>query len=361
MLRMITRSKHIVLDTDYHLSKAVVKVKIINGFSANNLKQNLNVEENHWVPDPGNNTLYFMSGCSVPRFKLKDRFKVTNKITKADTLFISDSVINDNPYITVHKKMYDMYSFFTHYLNNGFQDILQRMDNFYLELINSFEKDSDNELKNYYENQHVLFKSLMKNQNTFYLSENLVAVAYNTNFGTSSYRVEFWNVVNPWSVRYNAKMYPKIENQLFEVSKDSDLLNYTGKVYLQHEMLRHINGDDFIIDFNKYKEFVTMANAGEENLILCMELMANANFEKSFIYLLFLLSQYYQEIAYLKEKDHVNFKSLINFVYLHEPKNLHLGLTDGLELLKKHKKHTPANISMWNELKTLGYITEEIL
>jgi hypothetical protein len=355
---MITRSKHVVLDTDYDGSKPIVKVKIINGFSANNLKQNLNVEEDHWVPDPANNVLYFMSGCSVPRFKLKDRFKVTNKITKADVLFISDSVINDNPYIIEHKKMYDMRDFYTNYLSNGFQDCLDRVEEFFTNLVKAF-KDSDRE--HYYKNQLVLFKSLMKNQSTFYITESLTKNAYNINYGTPFENVEFYGVVNPWSIKYHAKSNPKINNQLFEIPKDSELLNYTGEIYLQHEMLKHINGDDFIIDFNKYKEFVTMARAGDENLILCMELMSNANFEKSFIYLLFLLSEFYQEISYLKEKDHVNFKSLVNFVYLHEPRNLYLSVQDGIEILKKHKKYTPANLSMWNELKTLGYITEEIL
>lgn len=354
---MITRSKHIVLDTDHDGSKPIVKVKIINGFSANNLKQNLYVEED-WVPDPANNVLYFMSGCSVPRFKLKDRFKVTNKITKADTLFISDSVINDNPNIIVHKKMYDMREFFTNYLSDGFEVCLAKIEKFFLELIDAF-KDSPTE--NYYKNQLVLFKSLMKNKSTFYVSEGLISKGYNINYGTRFKTVEFYYVANPWSVKYSAKQSPKINNQLFEIPKDSDLLNYTGEVYLQNEMLKHINGDDFVIDFDKYKEFVTMAKAGEENLILCMELMANANFEKSFIYLLFLLSDFYQEISYLKEKDHVNFKSLVNFVYLHEPRNLYLCVQDGIDILKKHKKYTPANLSMWTELKTLGYITEEIL
>jgi hypothetical protein len=201
----------------------------------------------------------------------------------------------------------------------------------------------------------------MKNQSTFYVTEDLMKNAYDVNYGSYFKPVEFYSVANRWSVRYYIKANPKINNQLFEIPKDSDLLNYAGEVYLQHEMLKHINGDDFVIDFDKYKEFVTMARAGEENLILCMELMANANFEKSFIYLLFLLSEFYSEISYLKEKDHVNFKSLVNFVYLHEPSKLYLSLQDGVEILKKHKKYTPANLSMWNELKTLGYITEEIL
>ena len=358
MLRMITRSKHIVLDTDYYGSKLVVKVKIINGFSANNLKQNVCVEENHWVPDPANDVLYFMSGCSIPRFKLKDRFKITNKLTKANTLFISDSVINDNPYIKLHRKMYNIYDYCVNYSYDNFSEKLGKLNEFYEDLI-SAHKDTD--LEHYYKNQYVLFTSLMHNQSTFYVTEHLLAIAYNINLGTASNRIEFYDVVNPWSIKHYAKEKLAIANQLLEVSKDSDLLNFTGNVYLQYEMLKHVKGDDFIMDFAKYKEFVTMGKAGEENLILCMELMANCNFEKSFIYLLFLLYEFYPEINYLKEKDHVNFKSLVNFVYLCEPKRLNLDTNAGIEIMKKHKKHTASNLAMWNELCYTNNIKEEIV
>lgn len=360
---MISRHKHIVLDQDYIDYKTVLKLKIINGFSSKSLKKSLTIEENNWIPDP-DDVVYFLSGCSVPRFKLKDRFKVTNKVSKATVMFVNENMIEDNPNIIIHKYYYDVVDYYENYFSNHqsktIKDAAKELNKLYDILLNCY--SDGHELNTYYKNQKVLFNSIIKNYDTIYISEKVRADYWYENYGTYANEVKLNHVdfANPWSLKYHNQK-TKMSKMLFEIPRDSDLFNFTGKIYCQNEMLKEINKGNFIIDFNKYKEFVTMANAGDENLLLCMELMANSDFEKSMPYLMFLFSEFYYEIGNAAENKHVNFRSLINFLYLREPKNFGLSVNDGIEMLKRHNKFTPANIAMWNELKASNSIKEEII
>lgn len=75
-----------------------------------------------------------------------------------------------------------------------------------------------------------------------------------------------------------------------------------------------------------------------------MELMANSDFEKSFVYLLFLLKEFGNKITPLKEAHHVNFKSLLTYFDISIKQVDCINLVDLTRALKKHKKFTRSNV-----------------
>ena len=101
-----------------------------------------------------------------------------------------------------------------------------------------------------------------------------------------------------------------------------------------------------VIDEQKYAELRLMANSSDaENIILVMELISNANFEKSFVYLLLLLKEFNSQIkARRKEIGHVNFKALLNFLDLDEKSLVNIDIEMLMTGMKKHKQFTRPNV-----------------
>jgi hypothetical protein len=358
---MISRNKHIVLDTDTYNGTSVIKLKIITGFSSKNIEKCLDIKEN-WVPN-SNDVLYFFSGCSVPRFKLKDKFKVTTKLDKATTCFISKSEINSSKHITTHKGMYSMKDYMIH-KSYPFKEMHDSFMKFYDDLIKSWNIGSGRiypKMTAYYENQKSLFKSLVDRElGDFYITDDLRGYSW-TNFGSSAgslIRLNNMDNFSSWGIRYYYKEFtPKIDSRIFEISKDSELRTCNKDIYFENEIYNYINENNFVIDYNKYNEFNTMChNRDEENLVLCMELMSNSDFKKSFPFLLFLIYQYGTDFAKLKESSHVNFKSLINFLNLQDYGTLNLYNNDVINCLKNAKQCTQENMDMWTQLYNTGEI-----
>ena len=67
-----------------------IKMKIVKGFTRDNIKSALNVKTG-WQAT-GSDKLYFFPGCSVPRFKVRENFSCTNKPSSATAAFISDNL-----------------------------------------------------------------------------------------------------------------------------------------------------------------------------------------------------------------------------------------------------------------------------
>ena len=353
---MKNRQKHIVLDTDTYESRDVLKLKIINGFTMESIVETLKIKT-EWTPQ-SSDTLYFVSGCSVPRFKLKDRFKVTNKLSKATTIFVSDNEITDKKNLIVHKPVYNVNQFIEKYeYSNTSVDVLKK------DIIRMFENisnyyESDDRLYNYYLNQLNLAKQLMLQDIPIYITETL-RQRFFSYYGplTLHQHLPF----NYWTIKYHYKAYKNL-TRIYELPQSSELFKTNAEIYLDREILSHVNEQNFVIDFDKYKEFVTMAEADdEENLILCMELMSNSDFDKSYPYLLFLIYQFGYKMKYLKEIEHVNFRSLINFLNLSNLNNLNIDHNKASLSLKVGNRYTPENVSMLNQLVSTGTITTNIV
>ena len=90
----------------------------------------------------------------------------------------------------------------------------------------------------------------------------------------------------------------------------------TKDVIEQNALLEVVNGDDAVlIDLDTYQNLRNMFKSSDsDNHVMAMEIMANANYLESLLYLEMLFFHHNHEIEGSRTKNHVNFKSLKNYL-----------------------------------------------
>ena len=79
-------------------------MKIVNGFTGDNMEKTLNIDK-PWQPlGNGQDKCFFMPGCIVPRFKVREQFTVTIKPTNATVLFINKETLTGSDSTFKHYK-----------------------------------------------------------------------------------------------------------------------------------------------------------------------------------------------------------------------------------------------------------------
>lgn len=319
---MIHFKKYIVLDCNGKCNKYSnfdsFSIKIKTGILSNHLKDQLSV--NKWT-HAINDRLYFFPGCSVPRFKIKDKYNVTIKPEYATAAFISanDLKASDNMFNVINNVMMldgnsiqEWFAFLygpQHHLTIKLKSLLLNCENEIL---------ADNNL--YYQ---LLFRSP---QDALY-SESLHHFIKDR-YGDCRYGIESKDVVNFYHPTYN-----------------SNLTKLTCPIYLQDDILSTINDNQLVIDEKKYQELRLILNSPDkDNIILAMELMSNADYKKSFVYLLLLFKEFNSKIEnQKKEIGHVNFKSLLTYLDLNS-KTMDMSIESFMSKLKSHKQFTRKNV-----------------
>jgi hypothetical protein len=133
---------------------------------------------------------------------------------------------------------------------------------------------------------------------------NFILSIRNGNDGYSSYS-EFRYIFDNY-ISYGSSDY-FIINQ--------DLLNYKKPFVYDSKFLEYVSEDLYVIDENNYEELRSLGNSHDkENHLMLMELLSNCNFNKSFLYILFILSEYANQFKSLDQYKHVNFQSLLKYI-----------------------------------------------
>lgn len=99
--------------------------------------------------------------------------------------------------------------------------------------------------------------------------------------------------------------------------KVKDLLEFMEdtRIVSEEALIGHVNEDCVVIDTHLFKELNVMLKSTEEkDQVLAMEIMASSHLLKSCHLLLLLLQDNWKVITDRKEKNHVNFKSML--IYL---------------------------------------------
>jgi hypothetical protein len=232
----------------------------------------------------GNEKLFFMPGCTVPRFKIKQMNENEGKgictvksATKADVIIYGSETSK-----SIIGNVYDYYT------------------------------APMSELETYLEQNYEIGNSLVLKirnyieQNREELSEDFVIGGYSLrNHMYSPHRT--YAIDNITSKRFWASDEKKL-NDL------EDMLALNKPVVSQDELIPFLNSG-VVMNEDMYNEVRKMFDSKDaNNHVLAMELMSNCDTKRSLVYLLFLFTEYHYEINCRSERKHVNFKSLISAI-----------------------------------------------
>ena len=333
---MIQTKKYLILDllnnpdyVRYTTPSKIIKPRIVTGFLRSEVKQAMTVSEG-WVPQP-TDKLFFFPGCVVPRFKVREKYTVTIKPENATVAFINKDGLTGSD------------STFKHYSD----------------LMPITRPEANRIIEDYMDsNRKVMLKSILDNpaiEQIFLSKEWWTQWLY-----TSTFLRENGDQVRTNELLESVRKYfhqshcTESQYQLLAYVPDASVNSMNCPIYLQDEILKQLNTGNLIINEKKYRELRAFGETGDkDNIVLMMELMANSDYEKSVAYLIFLLREFGQKICQYSEVDHVNFKSLLNFLDIPKKKleqrynfNVHYITT----LLKKHKAFTKNNVMMLTTL-----------
>jgi len=333
---MIQTKKYLVLDLSDNPNRVlgitpskIIKPRIVTGFLRSELKQAMNVSEG-WVPQP-TDKLFFFPGCIVPRFKVREKYTVTIRPESATVAFINNEGLTSSN------------STFEHY--NDLMPITRPEANRIIEAY----MDS---------NRKMMLKSILDNPTIeqIFLSKHWwYTCMYEHYFlKENNEQVNTNSLVESVKVYYHEKRCTESQYQLLAYIPGASINSMNCPIYLQDEILNKLNTGNLIINEKKYRELRAFGETGDkDNIVLMMELMANSDYEKSVAYLIFLLREFGQKIYRYPEVDHVNFKSLLNFLDIPKKKleqRWYFNINYIATLLKKHKVFTKNNVMILTTL-----------
>jgi len=250
-----------------------------------------------YAPTKGD-VIYIHPDSVIPRFKMKQfcethEVKVTRDVKKANIIFSC-------------KKAFESFTISTHsphlFKKSSFYNFVSTYNlHFYNEFVEELKNDS---------------------QDCFIIPYNFV---YNCN---SNY---YGNVLGPGqSYEFKEegdydedyKGYKRID--YFEIDDDKNLIlisstdfdeyNFWLNKSYDEKALTSILNNSLVLDQDMYEGLCNLfASSDTSNHIMAMESMANCDYRESASYLLLLFSEYYKQMYASKTRNHVNFKSLLQF------------------------------------------------
>lgn len=241
---------------------------------------------------PGD-TFYFAPGVIIPRVKLKDMYSQNNiknvrTVDAASKVFIGRKTLNT---LTDHS--------WYHYCDtNAFKEFLEAALNF--RAIDPYYYDKCASVLEFYNNDKVIF-----DYNTRRVLAN--CTVYNFKDGDMSGSSDNFGRV---------------------LDEHIDLVNYmmNNRIYDERALIPHINGPDAVsINEEMFQTLCSMFKSSDkDNWTVAMEIMANSDYDEGLMYLLLLMHEYGGRMEEVPSKNHVNFKTLANFLGL---KTSYLSIT----------------------------------
>lgn len=305
-----------------------IRLKIRSGMLSDDVMDVLDALE-EWTPG-SNERIYFLPGCTVPRFKVREKYKVTIKPEYATSAFVAPGSLEPND------EMFDALS--------GLVLVPSEVIAKYLE--------------SHYGPDHfttVKFKSLVLNCEP--------GVLMNRGHYSDIYHREPDDADRPNAdTLFDLEMAQDengiirsaddLEEQSFYyASADSQFGKIKCPIYNQDAILKLINEDSIVIDEKQYENLRRMGRSADtENIVVVMEVMANANYDKSFIYLCLLLKEFSDKIASRKEASHVNFKGLLNYFELDHRTIKGVTIEHLTKTMKKLNRFTRSNVQRISQL-----------
>jgi len=278
------------------------------------------IVENSYTPIE-KDKIFFMKGCNVPRVKLKD-LAVKHKIRTTTDVNLADVIVYSNK---AENKLFNRE--WVHAIDSkvflsaitAFNKIDCGFDSYYLTKLNDFKDSFDNSEfpEKVYTNwsTYRYLSSTDCGQNKEWLKiyyklmkEEGISINIGSNgFATNNQYLRTPNCNQSDSSHLVFLDYNNID--VFNAIKSKKLID-------QNAILTLINGDDSTtIDLDTYQNLRNMFKSSDnDNHLMAMEIMANSNYNKSRLFLEMLFFHHQSEIESCKSKNHVNFKSLKNYL-----------------------------------------------
>lgn len=306
-----------------HGGAATIKMSIVKGMTNSDIKEALNVED-EWTPGTEVDRLYFFPGCSVPRFKVREKFSVTIKPEYATAAFISTNGLENTEGMFEKHRLIELTAdavtewFEDIYGEHSYQTVKLKSVLLNCEEAVFMEMDDYQRLW-----QHGVTDAI--------ISETASALS-----------VVNRNAVNDF---YNPRWISSSELSTLYIPDPEGIAKLNCTIYSQDAILKILNVGKIIISEKKYQDLRLMGlSADDENIVLMMEIMSNANFDKSFVYLLLLLKEFSSKISTQKAFQHVNFKGLLSYFGIGLKEVSYLNIETLTAVMKKHKQFTRSNV-----------------
>lgn len=264
----------------------------------------LNFSTAKWTPQM-KDKIYFMKGCTVPRIKLKDlsvkyKIRTTTDINAATVVVGSDRAGEKLFQSTWMHKVPAKVFFAT---VEALKELSSDFDEYYVEMIDDifagFDKD---------ELEYIAVD---------WPTARLCRPADSTHGPLGGKILEKLGLTQD---QFKAAGYKQNTNDHIWTISDDNLEIYdevkTKNIIEQNALLEVVNGDDAVlIDLETYQNLRNMFKSSDsDNHVMAMEIMANSNYLESLLYLEMLFFHHGGEIDYSRTKNHVNFKSLKNYL-----------------------------------------------
>lgn len=267
--------------------------------------------------------LFFGAGCTIPRHKVREWGKqhdisITIKPEKANVNVISNNWVNN------------LFGYWSSYYNvlvdkNNFIEFLELNYTDTVDTLIQLIKDSEYDKLIINKHDH---KDIMGHKQSYYNHSNKVLTPteikekkekigvisqYCEMFGHKEWKTEDKDY--EWDLIDDSKQKCKDLNKLFD-------LDASVTTILDTTLVDMVNKNAITIDDEMANQLFDMLNsADKKNHILAMEIIANSNYRTSLHKILLIFRRIGWRVYDRPEKNHVNFKSLIKFIDLHEWSN----------------------------------------
>jgi len=273
------------------------------------VQHGLNMNSTKWTPQM-KDKIYFMKGCTVPRVKLKDlsvkyKIRTTTDLDKATVVVGSDAAGNK---LFKHEWIRKVSGEVFKATIKALQEVSEeQIDNYYLNRLNHLKESFDDEWPEYvYVDWDT--KNLCNPLNQNHTVELQQAQLKHLGCANEDEFKKKYGPINSYRSNY-VQTISEDNRELWEQYKTKHIIE-------QGALLEVVNGDEATtIDLDTYQNLRNMFNSSDtDNHVLAMEIMANCNYKDSILFLTMLFFHHSYQIGNCRSRNHVNFKSLKNYL-----------------------------------------------
>tara|TARA_R110000868_G_scaffold402872_3_gene679628 strand:- start:410 stop:1537 length:1128 start_codon:yes stop_codon:yes gene_type:complete len=251
-----------------------------------------------------NDKLYFYPGCDIPRYKVRTWGKsrnitITNKESSATHIIAGKKSIsgclNSNAYMSTENS-----NVYCEWLDKNYTETAE-----IIQLKNVIEKTAYHKIFISRSEKRDAYAGLGK-LSTWDVREGKTAKHYGFKSLTGDHQGSMF------------KSWERIDYADSEqLKKLKTMHDPNGNICSEKSVIEYVNENSAIINKSMYEEIRNLfKSTNREDQLVGLSIMSNCNVKPSLHFLLLLLEEFSMKINTFKERNHVNFKSLLKYLNL---------------------------------------------